>query len=69
MMSDTQIQSATNGYMGVMVVMWKPYALKLENLTVTTPGIHFTVKVLRNTYSRNLSTIYASPDFNTRTLL
>ncbi|KAK4726533.1 hypothetical protein R3W88_031450 [Solanum pinnatisectum] len=63
----TEHKSLTEELRGI-VVMWKEDALKLENLTITVQGIHITVKVLPSTYSWNFSAIYASLDFNTRTL-
>ncbi|KAH0779196.1 hypothetical protein KY290_005623 [Solanum tuberosum] len=66
---DSQIQSTANGLSGGIVIMWNEDTLKLENLSITPQGIHVTIKVLPNSPSCFFSTIYASPDFNTRTNL
>ncbi|KAH0778499.1 hypothetical protein KY290_004926 [Solanum tuberosum] len=64
---NSQIQAAANGLSGGIMIMWNEDTLKLEDLSITPQGIHVSIKVLPNSPSWFFSTVYASPNFNTRT--
>lgn len=62
---DSQIQSAAEGLVGGIIIMWKEDQLKLDNISVTSQGIHVLVKVIPNSQPWLFSMIYASSDINT----
>ncbi|KAK4713628.1 hypothetical protein R3W88_019535 [Solanum pinnatisectum] len=66
---DSQIQSATNGLLGGIVIMWKKDILKLSDISITSQRIHVTVQVSTEPNQWFFSTIYASNDFTARTNL
>ncbi|KAK4713834.1 hypothetical protein R3W88_019741 [Solanum pinnatisectum] len=45
---DSQIQFTADDLFGGKVIMWKDDSLKMNNIYITTQGIHVLVKVLPN---------------------
>lgn len=56
---DSPIQSSIVGLSGGIAIMYKEDSLKLDNISITSQGIHLMVKVLSNPHPWFISTIYA----------
>lgn len=66
---EIQLQSKIVGQFGGIIVWWKKDILKLEDISITSQGIHAMVKVLSTSHSWIFSSIYASNILTPRSTL
>lgn len=66
---DSFIQSPAEGLSGGIVIMWNEDVVKLDNISVTTQGIHAKIKVTPHKFSWFFIAIYVSPDLQKHIIL